>query len=138
VLVSSHLLPELALTATELVVIGRGRLIAQSSTASFVDSASEASVRVASPQVAALRDVLDRNGITATPTGDGALVVTGADTVRVGAAAASGGVALSELAVHRGSLEEAFMQITGHDVEYAAGGSAGTDDQAAAHAAARR
>jgi ABC-2 type transport system ATP-binding protein len=90
VLVSSHLLLEMALTATELVVIGRGRLITQSSTASFVDSAPGTSVRVSSPQLTALRDVLDRNGINATPTGDGALVVTGADTVRVGAAASAG------------------------------------------------
>jgi ABC-2 type transport system ATP-binding protein len=122
VLVSSHLLPEMALTATELVVIGRGRLIAQSSTAEFVDGAACSSVRVRSPQLLELAEVLIRHGIDvlAAPDDEQALVVTGADTNRVGELAAGAGVVLHELALHRGSLEEAFMHITGHDVEYAA------------------
>jgi ABC-2 type transport system ATP-binding protein len=128
----------MALTATELVVIGRGRLIAQSTTAAFVDGASEPSVRVASPRLAELRGLLTGQGVTATPTGDGALVVIGADAARVGALAASAGLALTELSAHRGSLEEAFMHITGHDVEYAAGGPAGDPTTAAAPVAARR
>ncbi|MBP2324972.1 ABC-2 type transport system ATP-binding protein [Kibdelosporangium banguiense] len=123
VLVSSHLLPEMALTATELVVIGRGRLITQSSTADFVDKAATSSVRVRSPQLLELAEVLMRQGIEvhAAPDGDQTLVVTGTDTAQVGELAAHAGVVLHELALHRGSLEEAFMHITGHDVEYAAG-----------------
>ena len=123
VLVSSHLLPEMALTASELVVIGRGRLIAQSSTTEFVDSASQSSVRVSSRMVQQLSAALDRRDITFTtsPDNDEALIVTGTDIVEVGAVAASAGVVLTELSVQRGSLEEAFMLITGHDVEYAAG-----------------
>jgi len=122
VLVSSHLLSEMAITATELVVIGRGRLIAQSSTEQFVDDAARSSVRVRSPQILELAEVLMRNGIDvqAAPDGERSLVVTGADTARVGELAAGAGVVLHELALHHGSLEEAFMHITGHDVEYAA------------------
>jgi ABC-2 type transport system ATP-binding protein len=123
VLVSSHLLSEMALTATELVVIGRGRLIAQSSTAAFVDGAASSSVRVRSPQLLELAEVLMRHGIDvqAAPDGEQSLIVTGADTARIGELAAGAGVVLHELALHRGSLEEAFIHITGHEVEYAAG-----------------
>ena len=140
VLVSSHLLPEMALTATDLVVIGRGRLIAQSSTTEFVDSASESSVRVSSPQVLELAEALHYQGITVMPAADNetALIVTGVDIARVGALAAAAGVALTELSVQRGSLEEAFMHITGHDVEYTAGGTAGVSDNRPALAAAGR
>jgi ABC-2 type transport system ATP-binding protein len=122
VLVSSHLLPEMALTATELVVIGRGRLITQSSTAEFVDKAATSTVRVRSPQLLELAEVLMRQGIEvhAAPEDEQSLVVTGTDTTRIGELAAGAGVVLHELALHRGSLEEAFMHITGHDVEYAA------------------
>ena len=122
VLVSSHLLPEMALTATELVVIGRGRLITQSSTAEFVDSAAHTTVRVRSPQLLELAEVLMRQGmdIQAAPDGDQSLVVSGADTTSIGDLAAGAGLVLHELAVQRGSLEEAFMHITGHDVEYSA------------------
>jgi ABC-2 type transport system ATP-binding protein len=138
VLVSSHLLPEMALTAAELVVIGRGRLIAQSSTAEFVDSASRSSVRVDSPRLDELAAALRRAGVEAAPSGDGALLVTGTAMARVGLVAADAGLPLSELSLRRGSLEEAFMHITGHDVEYTAGGSAPGPDGSAALAAARR
>ncbi|HEY7593410.1 MAG TPA: ATP-binding cassette domain-containing protein [Actinophytocola sp.] len=123
VLVSSHLLPEMALSATELVVIGRGRLITQSTTAEFVESATCSSVRVRSPRLLELAEVLMRNGmdVQAAPGGERTLVVSGSDTDRIGELAAGAGIALHELAPHRGSLEEAFMHITGHDVEYTAG-----------------
>jgi ABC-2 type transport system ATP-binding protein len=140
VLVSSHLLPEMALTATELVVIGRGRLIAQSSTAEFVDGASCSTVRVRSPQLLELAEVLMRNGIDvqASPDGERSLVVSGVDTSRIGELAAGAGVVLHELALHRGSLEEAFIHITGHEVEYTAGGSAGDPNSSPALAVAGR
>ncbi len=139
VLVSSHLLPEMALTASDLVVIGRGRLIAQCSTAEFVASASTATVRVASPQVLELAEVLLRHQIEVAPSTDDreALVVTGVDAARVGELAAEAGVVLHELTLRRGSLEEAFMQITGLDVEYVAGGPAPRSDDVPAPAAAR-
>jgi ABC-2 type transport system ATP-binding protein len=139
VLVSSHLLTEMALTATHLVVIGRGRLIAQCTTAEFVDGASRSSVRVASPRVLELAEVLIRKGIDVAPTTDDpeALIVTGADPALVGDLAAAAGLAVHELFLQRGSLEEAFMEVTGHDVEYAAGGSADGADRTVAPAAGR-
>jgi ABC-2 type transport system ATP-binding protein len=139
VLVSSHLLPEMALTATHLVVIGRGRLIAQCATAEFVASASTSTVRVTSPQVLELAEVLIGHDIDVAPSSDdpAALIVTGVDPARVGELAAAAGVVVHELSVQRGSLEEAFMQITGHEVEYVAGGSAGGSDDVPARAAAR-
>ncbi len=134
VLVSSHLLPEMALSATELVVIGRGRLITQSTTAAFVESATCSTVRVRSPQILELAELLMRQGmeVQAAPDGEHTLVVSGTDTDRIGELAARAGLVLHELAPHRGSLEEAFMHITGHDVEYTAGGSAGNDPAALA------
>jgi len=140
VLVSSHLLPEMALSATELVVIGRGRLIAQSTTAEFVESATCSSVRVRSPQILELAEVLMRNGmdVQAAPDGERTLVVSGSDTDRIGVLAAEAGLVLFELAPHRGSLEEAFMHITGHDVEYSAGGLADDRSNSAATAVAGR
>jgi ABC-2 type transport system ATP-binding protein len=139
VLVSSHLLPEMALTASDLVVIGRGRLIAQCSTTQFVDSASQSSVRVSSRTVHELAAALRHRGIgfTTAADNDEALIVTGTDIVEVGAVAASAGVVLTELSVQRGSLEEAFMLITGHDVEYTAGVAVGPNNSPA-FAAARR
>lgn len=140
VLVSSHLLPEMALTATDLVVIGRGHLIAQCSTGEFVDSASASSVRVGSRTAHKLAAALQLRGICFTTAADNneALVVTGTDIVEVGAVAAAAGVVLTELSVQRGSLEEAFMLITGHDVEYTAGGASGAENNSPALAAAGR
>ncbi len=123
VFVSSHLLSEMAITATELVVIGRGRLITQCSTAEFVEGASEAAVRVRTPDAERLRTVLTGLGKRVTDI-DGALLVDGATTDEIGEFAATHGVVLHELTAQRGSLEQAFMQITGQDVEFHAGPAA--------------
>ncbi len=117
VFVSSHLLSEMAITATELVVIGRGRLITQCSTADFVENATEATVRVRSPQADRLGTVLTSHGRTVTEV-DGGLVVVGATSQEIGELAAMLGIALHELSPQRGSLEQAFMQMTGEDVEF--------------------
>ncbi|KAA2251442.1 ABC transporter ATP-binding protein [Solihabitans fulvus] len=123
VLVSSHLLSEMAQTAQELVVIGRGKLISQSSTAEFIEQASENTVRVRSPQVDLLRAALLGDGATVTDDGvDGALVVHGMEPAAIGELAAARGVTLHELSPQRGSLEEAFMQLTKESVEYHAHG----------------
>jgi len=108
VFVSSHLLSEMALTAQELIVIGRGRLIAQRSTEDFIHAATENTVRVRSPHLSKLRDAI---------VGE-ALVVSGMDSARIGDIAAANQVVLHELSPQRGSLEEAFMQLTGDSVEY--------------------
>ncbi|WP_199440539.1 ATP-binding cassette domain-containing protein [Umezawaea beigongshangensis] len=125
VFVSSHLLSEMAQTAQDLVVIGRGKLIAQTSTAQFVRDATEDTVRVRSPQAQRLRTLLGgRARITDDPV-HGALVVHGLEPAAIGELAAAHDVVLHELSPQRGSLEEAFMQLTGEAVEYH-----GHDDQA--------
>jgi ABC-2 type transport system ATP-binding protein len=119
VFVSSHLLSEMALTAQELVVIGRGRMISQCSTEDFVAQATENTVVVRSPQIAQLRTALGQHGATLRDEGD-SLVVTGMDSAAVGELAATNNVVLHELSPQRGSLEEAFIQLTGDSVEYQA------------------
>ncbi|RVW01253.1 ABC transporter ATP-binding protein [Rhodococcus xishaensis] len=122
VLVSSHLLSEMSLTAEHLIVIGRGRLIADTSVKEFVDRASESSVRVRSPQLDALRGLLTARGFAVSEeAGDdheSALLVSGARTDDVGALAGSNGIVLHELSSQRGSLEDAFMKLTGDEVQY--------------------
>jgi ABC-2 type transport system ATP-binding protein len=118
VLVSSHLLSEMALTASELVVIGRGKLITQSSTSEFIDRSTGNSVLVRSPQLVKLGPLLVDKGFTVRDGADGALSVSGATSDQIGDIAAANGVVLHELSPQRGSLEEAFMQLTGDAVEY--------------------
>ena len=129
VFVSSHLLSEMALTAQELVVIGRGRLIAQTSTREFIDMASEAAVRVRSPEMDRLHGALTGQGypvqeVPATADAPAALLVRAATTEQVGELAARLGIVLHELSDQRGSLEQAFMRMTGDQVEYHASGPA--------------
>ncbi|MFD4292148.1 ABC transporter ATP-binding protein [Rhodococcus sp. NPDC058505] len=131
VLVSSHLLSEMALTAEHLVVIGRGRLVSDSPVKEFVDRSSEASVRVRSPQLEVLQAALVGQGLSvesdgAGPDGDAALIVRGATTDTVGQIAGGQGIVLHELAAQRGSLEDAFMKMTGDDVQYHADVMGGT------------
>jgi ABC-2 type transport system ATP-binding protein len=123
VFVSSHLLSEMAITATELVVIGRGRLITQCSTAEFVENATEAAVRVRSPQAERLGEILRAQGRTVTEV-DGGLVVVGSTSEEIGELVAAQRFVLHELSPQRGSLEQAFMQITGQDVEFHGGTAA--------------
>lgn len=122
VFVSSHLLSEMALTATELVVIGRGRLIAQGPTAGFVNGS--ASVRVRAPRLELLAVALRDAGLQVSDVpGEVALSVEGT-AEQVGEIAAANGLVLHELSPRRGSLEEAFMEITKQDVEFATGAAA--------------
>ena len=117
VLVSSHLLSEMAQTAEHLIVIGRGRLIADTSVKDFVDRASTSFVVVRSPQLDELRTVLTEGG-HAVRDDDGALHVTGATAAEIGELAAARSIVLHELASRNASLEEAFMKLTGGEVEY--------------------
>jgi ABC-2 type transport system ATP-binding protein len=134
VFVSSHLLSEMALTASHLVVIGRGRLIAEATTADFEAAASEQAVRVRTPHRTVLMEALELDGATVRATDDDefGLTVSGAGPDRVGEVAFANGAVLHELTVQRTSLEQAFLQVTGDDVEYV---TAGHDDTAAAAAA---
>jgi len=118
VFVSSHLMSEMALTAEHLIVIGRGRLIADSSTAEFIDRASHKSVRVRSPELSRLRGLLAGPDVTLTSHGDDTLHVTGLSSDEIGQRAGAERITLHELAPQQASLEEAFMELTQDAVEY--------------------
>jgi ABC-2 type transport system ATP-binding protein len=117
VFVSSHLMSEMALTAEHLIVVGRGRLIADISVADLV-ARSTTSVRVRSPQPAALRAALAGDDVTVTTGIDGAMEVTGLSLDQVGDRAAGAAVTLHELTLQQASLEEAYMELTRDAVEY--------------------
>ncbi len=118
VFVSSHLMSEMALTAEHLVVIGQGRLLADTSMADFIARNSRSYVRVRSPQRERLLDVLHQAGIVAVESGEGVLEVDGGKAEHVGELAAQHGITLHELSPQQASLEEAFMQLTAESVEY--------------------
>ncbi|GGP60106.1 ABC transporter ATP-binding protein [Streptomyces melanogenes] len=118
IFVSSHLMSEMALTADHLIVIGQGRLLADTSMADFIRQNSRSFVRLRSPQWEHLLDVLARNGITVTQTADGALEVDNGRIERLGELAAQHQIVLHELSGQQASLEEAFMQMTAGSVEY--------------------
>jgi ABC-2 type transport system ATP-binding protein len=116
VFLSSHLMSEMAMTATELVVIGRGRLIAAESVVTFTERA-DSSVRVRSPQLD-LVEVALAGEATSMWRVDDALEVAGIGIERVGAIALNLGVHLHELSPQRASLEDAFMRLTADATEY--------------------
>jgi ABC-2 type transport system ATP-binding protein len=119
VFVSSHLMSEMALTAQHLIVIGRGKLIADDSIERITAGAGSR-VRVLSPQRDELTRVLTSEG-AAVQSDDGALSVTGLDATRVGDLAAAHRITLHELTPQRASLEEAFFELTEDSVEYHGG-----------------
>ncbi|SCG49766.1 ABC transporter ATP-binding protein [Micromonospora coxensis] len=118
VFVSSHLMSEMAQTAEHLIVVGRGRLIADVSLAEFTRQASRTTVRVRSPQAATLRDLLLGPDVTVTAGEPGLLEVTGLSRDQIGDRAAAAGLTLHELTATEASLEEAFMTMTRDAVEY--------------------
>jgi ABC-2 type transport system ATP-binding protein len=117
VFVSSHLMTEMAMTAEQLIIVGRGRLVADMSVTDLVNQ-SASSVRVRSPQTPALRSLLTGDGVTVTTEPDGALDVIGLTPDEIGTRAAAGAITLYELALQRASLEEAFMDLTHDAVEF--------------------
>jgi ABC-2 type transport system ATP-binding protein len=131
IFVSSHLMSEMAQTADHLVVIGRGRLIADESRDAFIERSSTRSVLVRTPQPTQLAKELERGGdangdpagdadgaVTVTTAEDGALIVRGMEAAEIGEKAAAARVVLHELTPQRASLEEAFMELTRGSVEY--------------------
>jgi ABC-2 type transport system ATP-binding protein len=116
---------EMALTADHLVVIGRGRLIAENSVAEFVHRSSRVHVRVRSPQADQLSGLLTDQGAVVTHAGDGALQVTGLDIEAVGDLAGGHGLLLHELVLHEPSLEAAYMEMTQDAVDYRAAAPVG-------------
>ena len=118
VFVSSHLMSEMAQIATRLVVVGRGRLIADTTVDEFVARASGGAVTVRTPQAAALRELLLGPDITVTSEVADVLVVQGLTAEQIGTAAWQAHLPVFELSVQQASLEEAFMQLTRDAVEY--------------------
>ena len=131
VFVSSHLMSEMALTADHLIVVGRGRLIADTSVDDFVRHASGNVVRVRSPQADAFAAQLTSPGVTVVAVEPGLLEVTGMSAPQIGEAAAARGIVLHELMPQQVSLEEAFMDLTRDDVEFRAGSEPVTTEAAA-------
>jgi ABC-2 type transport system ATP-binding protein len=127
VFVSSHLMSEMALTADEVVVIGRGRFLAQQSVAEMTARSAARFVRVRSPQLDQVRSALDSCGADTALEDDGSLAVRGIDQAAIGDIAARQGLVLHELAPQMASLEEVFMELTSKELEYS--GNTGTEGE---------
>jgi len=124
VLVSSHLMSEMALTAARLVVIGRGRLIAGTTAGEFTARAAGSAVTVRTPQAPRLRELLPGPGITVTGDQPGVLHVRGLTAGQIGAAAFKAHLPVFELTTRHASLEAAFMQLTDASVDFRASAAA--------------
>ncbi|MFG3367367.1 ABC transporter ATP-binding protein [Streptomyces sp. NPDC090032] len=120
VLVSSHLMNETATFADHLVVLGRGRLLADTPMQDFIDAHSQRRVRVRTTDPASLHAALRRKGLEAVATGDGRWTVAGARAEEIGALAATDGIPILELADESASLEQAYLALTADDTEFAA------------------
>jgi ABC-2 type transport system ATP-binding protein len=121
VFLSSHLMSEMAQTADHLIVIGRGRIIADAGTEEFINRHTASSVRVRAVEQPDLAEALTRRGALIECGSDGALVVTGMDSAAIGAAACSHDITLVELAPRGSSLEEAYFDLTKDQTDYHAG-----------------
>ena len=120
VFVSSHLMSEMALTAEHLIVVGRGRVIADTTMEEFVRQASGQLVRVRAPQATRLRELLVGPDVTVTSSESELLEINGLTAEQIGETAAAHGIVLHELTPLQASLEEAFMELTRDEVEYKA------------------
>jgi ABC-2 type transport system ATP-binding protein len=118
VLVSSHLMSEMAQTADRLIVIGRGRLIADTTTAELIESSTRKDVLVRSPRAAELAELMTTRGAAVSAQDDGALAVTGLDAPAIGDLAAEHGIAVHALIPRTASLEEAYLDLTGEATEF--------------------
>jgi ABC-2 type transport system ATP-binding protein len=118
VLVSSHLMSEMENTADRLVIIGRGKLIAQAGMAELLAAASGNHVRVRSAQAAEFAALLEAMGATVTRSSDGTLAVTGATPDAIGELARASGLGLTELSAQQASLEERYMELTKDSADY--------------------
>jgi len=118
VFLSSHLMSEMALTADHILVIGRGKIIADAPVADIIARSAGTAVTVRSPQATQLAELLRGSGITITTSEPGLLQVTGSTAEQIGDAAAAAHLVLHELTPVKGSLEEAYMSLTADSVEY--------------------
>jgi ABC-2 type transport system ATP-binding protein len=120
VLVSSHLMSEMALTADHLIIIGRGRLLADTPTERLTKSSTRADVLVRSPRVTELAVLLTASGATVAAEDGGGLAVTGLDTPAIAELAAQHGIAVHELVPRQPSLEQAYLDLTAASTDYRA------------------
>ncbi len=121
VFVSSHLMAEMALTADHVIVIGRGRLLAEASVGDLIAGSSQNYVRVRSVDDRRLAELIGAKGGASRPEADGALAVTGVSASVIGDLAGGDGIVLHELSPQEASLEEAYMELTRNSVDYRAG-----------------
>jgi len=120
VLVSSHLMSELEDTADHLVIVGRGKVIADTSTAELLTRTSGGRVALRTTSVPQATTVLQRAGAAVSPTGPESLMVSGLAAAQVVEVLSGNGVVFSEVATHRASLEEAYLELTADAVDYRA------------------
>ena len=118
VFLSSHLMSEMAQTADHLIVVGRGKVIADAPVAEIIARAAGTTVRVRTPQAGALEQLLRRTGATVTSTEPDLIEVSGPAAPQIGEVAATAGIVLHELTPLHGSLEDAYMQLTAEDVQF--------------------
>lgn len=118
VFLSSHLMSEMAQTADHVIVLGRGRIIADAPIEEILAGATKKAVTVRSPQARLLAERLAAPDVTVTSTPDGALAITGISAAQIGEAAAQASIVLHELTPVGASLEEAYLELTQDDVEY--------------------
>ena len=130
VFLSSHLMSEMSLTADQLIVIGRGRIIAAGSVGDLIDGTRGVTVRVRSPRAGALAEMLRGEDVTITSDEPGHLEVRGRTAEQVGEAAAAAGIVLHELTPVRASLEDAYLTLTQDEVEFQSDGLARTPEGA--------
>jgi ABC-2 type transport system ATP-binding protein len=122
ILLSSHLMSEMAVTADHLIVLGRGRVIADAPVAEIINAATRTTVRVRTPYAPELAELFARPGVGITRAGADELEFEGVSAVEIGNQAARAGIALHELTPVIASLEEAYMALTQNDIEYRTGG----------------
>jgi ABC-2 type transport system ATP-binding protein len=132
ILVSSHLMSEMALTADRLIVVGKGRLITEGTVDDVVGRGSTGHVRVAAADPQSLHQLLRDSGAGVETQADDTLLVTGMEARDVGIIAGAAGITLYELSPRSASLEEAFMELTRDASEYHAGGELATTSRGAA------
>jgi ABC-2 type transport system ATP-binding protein len=125
VFVSSHMMTEMALTADHLIIIGRGRLLADTPTDRFTVASTQAGVLVRSPRASDLAGLLTSRGAAVEADGGGGLTVTGMDAPAIADLAAEHGIPVHELVPRRASLEQAYLELTSDSTEYRVASPAG-------------
>jgi ABC-2 type transport system ATP-binding protein len=127
VLLSSHLMSEMALTADHIIMLGRGRIIADAPVAEIIGQAGGATVRVRSPHATRLATLLAQAEVTVVNLEQDVLQITGITAAEIGDQAAAAGIVLHELTSLTASLEDAYMSLTQNEVEYRTGGTGDED-----------